>query len=195
MATYIDLDSIWRDRETWPNPANFQLSVEQVRGWFAAARSVNALPKNPSTQPLGFVISMNIHYLTLPYDASIAGLPRVYLNIRSKSYKDINLIQSIDGKQRDARFICTFDRVQNDGAGDPLWIHYRCSMEQVFRFKMNDELIFSVTTRSGDVIPNFDTTIPADADPDKQILCTFDVTPYRRDGSYSEDAQVQPLNT
>lgn len=193
MATYFDLDSIWRDREEWPNPANFVLSVEKTRQWFSFPRTVNAYPKNPSTQPLGFVISMNIHSLTLPYDATIAGFPRVYLNIRSRVYNDVNIIQSIDGMQKEAKFICIFDRIQNDSAGDPLWIHYTCTMEQVFRFKRDDELIFQVTTRDGSIIPNFDNLLPDDPDPNKQILCTFDVTPYLRDGSYSDNPQVQPV--
>lgn len=195
MATFIDLDSNWRDREIYPNPANYELTPSQVEGWFRNARSVRAFPQNPSTQPLNFVVSMNIHYLTVPYSDPVAALPRVYVDFHSRKYNDIHLIQAIDGRHQESRWICNFDRIQRDPVtDDPLWIHFRCTMEQVMRFKKDDTMVFRVTTRDGSTLPNLDNLVPDPPDPLKQILCTFDCTPYLRDGDYSESALVQPTN-
>ena len=194
MATFIDLDSMWRDREIYPNPADYQLTPAQIKSWFRTSRTVQAFNSNPSVQPLDFAVSINIKELTLPYDDSIAGLPRIYVDFHCRKYNDIHLIQAIDGRHSEARFVCKPHNIQNDSNGNPLWIHYTCNMEQVTRFSRNDMIIFRVTTRDGSVIPNFDTLVPDDADPDKQILAVFEITPYLRDGDYGagEGALIQP---
>ncbi len=184
MSTFIDLDSIWRDRETHPNPNDYQLNLKQVDTWFTSARTVRAYPQNPTIQPLEFATTVNIHYLTLPFSEEVSEFPRIYVNFRSDRYKDIHLIQAIDGKQPDAKFICNFDRIQNNRNGDPIWIHYRCSMEQTMRFERGYPIVFQITTRDGSVLPNLDTILPTPPDPTKQTLCTFELTPYIRDGDY-----------
>lgn len=194
MASFIDLDSIWRDREMFPNPCNYQLTPTQVESWFRSARTIRAFPANPSTQPLDFSMSVNIKHLILPYDDTIVGLPRVYVDFHSRRYNDIHLIQTIGGRHPEARFICVPHKIQNDAAGIPLWIHYSCNMEQVMRFKRDDIMIFQITTRDGSTLPNFDTLPPVAADPDKQSMVVFEVTPYARDSDYgsSDAAMIQP---
>nr|QBK86408.1 MAG: uncharacterized protein LCMAC102_02030 [Marseillevirus LCMAC102] len=184
MSTFIDLDSIWRDRETYPNPNDYQLTPKQVDTWFPSARTVRAYPQNPTIQPLEFATTVNIHYLTLPFSETVSEFPRIYVNFRSDRYKDIHLIQAIDGKQPDAKFICNFDRIQNDSNGNPMWIHYKCSMEQTMRFDRGRPVLFQITTRDGSILPNLDTILPTPLDPTKQTLCTFELTPYIRDGDY-----------
>ena len=153
MSTFIDLDSIWRDRDVYPNENNYELEPKQVDTWFKSARSVRAFPQNPSTQPLEFATTINIKYLTLPYSETLSEFPRIYVNFRSKRYKDIHLINAIDGKQPTAKFICNFDRIQTDRNGNPLWIHYRCNMEQTMRFERGEPAIFQVTTRVQQIRP------------------------------------------
>jgi len=188
MATYVDLDSIQRDRETYPNPNNYELAPQQVKTWFREARTVRAFPQNPSTRPMEFATTVNIRYLTLPYNDEVAALPRVYINFRCRVYKDIHLIQTIDGIHSDARFICIPDRIQNDPvSGNPAWIHYKCNMEQTIRFIRDDPVILQITSRSGDVLPNTDTLEPLPADPNQQTLITFEVTPYIRDNDYTNN--------
>ncbi|MDB4769404.1 hypothetical protein OAG24_00415 [bacterium] len=184
MSTYFHLDSLFRDRETWPNPASYEVKPDQVATWFRQARSVRAHPQNPSTSPLEFVSSINLHHLIIPYDASFVGLPVLYVEFRSKKYNDIHLVHSIEGNKADVQYVCVLEKIQNDSAGDPMWIHFRSTMEQVMRFRRGDEIIFKVTTRDGSVLPNVDTLVPIAADPNKQILATFDVIPYIRDGDY-----------
>jgi len=67
MATYIDLDSVWRDRSAFPNPCDYSLTPEQVATWTKSVREVRALPQNANERPLDFVSSINVLGATLPY--------------------------------------------------------------------------------------------------------------------------------
>lgn len=67
MSTFIDLDSVWRDRQAYPNPCNYQLTPDQISTWVKSTRDVIALPKNANERPLDFVTSLNIVGVTLPY--------------------------------------------------------------------------------------------------------------------------------
>jgi len=185
MSTFIDLDSMWRRRDIYPNENKYQLEPKQVDTWFRSARSVRAHPQNPNIQPLEFATTVNIRLLTLPYSENVAELPRIYVNFYSRLYKDIHLINAIDGKQPTAKFICLFHRIQNDRNGNPLWIHYQCNMEQTMRFKRSDTIAFELTTRDGTTLPQLDNPSDQPADPTKQTLCTFELTPFIRDGDYN----------
>jgi len=192
MSTFVDLDSIERDREVNPNPNEYTLQPQQVKTWFRSSRTVRAFPQNPNTEPREFVTTVNIRYMTLPYSEAVAALPRIYVDFRSRTYKDIHLIQAINGIHKNAKFICVFDRIQNNpSTGDPAWIHYRCNMEQTMRFKRDDTVTLKFTTRSGDTLPNTDTLEPNPPDPAQQTLVTFELTPYIRDGDYDN----QMINT
>jgi hypothetical protein len=192
MANFIDLDSIWRDREINPNENSYEVGPNQICSWYQKARTVMAVPQNPNTQPLDFSSTISIKYLTLPYSDALSELPRVYINFYSKKYKDVNLINSINGIQNDAKFICAFDRVQNDINGNPLWIHYKCKMRQAMRFARSEPVLFQITTRDGSILPQLDTNIPDLPDPTKQTLCTFEITPLIRDGYFSQDVLSNP---
>jgi len=186
MATFIDLDSIKRDREVYPNPNDYELRPYQVKTWFRASRTVRAFPQNPNTEPLEFVTTVNIKHMSLPYSARLAALPRIYVEFRSRSYKDIHLIQTIDGIHSDVQFVCVPDRIQDDPtSGNPAWIHYKCHMEQTMRFKRDDTILLRFTTRSETVLPNTDTLIPDPPNPAQQTLITFELTPYIRDSDYT----------
>lgn len=193
MATYFDLDSILRDRTQYPNPANYVVGPEQIKTWYRDSRSVRVFPQNPNTQPREFATSVKLVYLSIPYDPQTIILPRVYVQFQSKEYLDKHLIQTIDGVHADEQFICVFDKVQVDDTSTPIWIHYKCQMEQVTRFRRDDVINFKVTTRSGAVLPNLDTLLPADPDPTKQVLATFEVLPYIRDADY-DNHLVEPLS-
>jgi hypothetical protein len=192
MANFIDLDSIWRDKEIYPNENNYEVGSNQIGGWYQKARTVRALPQNPNTQPLDFSTSIGIKYLTLPYSETLSDLPRVYINFYSKKYKDVNLINSIGDVQNNAKFICVPDRIQNDINGNPLWIHYKCNMKQAMRFARSEPVLFQITTRDGTILPQLDTNVPDSPDPSKQTLCTFEITSLVRDGYFSQDVLSNP---
>lgn len=67
MSTYVDLDSIWRDRAMYTNPCSYQLTPKQVDVWTAGSREVVPLPQNPNGRPLDFVNALQIIAVTLPY--------------------------------------------------------------------------------------------------------------------------------
>lgn len=185
MATFVDLDSILRDREIYPNPAYYQLSASQVKTWFRGARSIRSFPQDPNVRPLEFSTTVHVQYLIIPYEDEFAILPKLYVEFRSSEYKDIHLLQTIDGKHPDANFVCTFDKLQYDTNGNAVWIHYKCDTRQAMRFRRDAPITFRVTTRDGSTLPNKDTLIPEDADPLKQIMCTVEVLPYIRDAFFS----------
>jgi hypothetical protein len=192
MATFIDLDSVWRDRDSYPNENNYELGPKKIESWFKSARSVRAYPQNPNLQPLEFATTVNITYMTVPYSETVSEFPRLYVNFRSQKYKDIHLINTIEGRHMDAKFICVFDKIQSDRNGNPMWIHYKCDMEQTMRFERGEPIVLQITTRDGSVLPQLDTPPDQPPDPLKQNLITFEVTPYIRDGDY-DNHLVQPL--
>ena len=192
MAQFIDLDSIYRDRENYPSPASYQLSPPQVDTWFRS-KTVNMTAPNPNTRPRAFLSTVNIRYLTLPYSDDLEDLPRIYINFRSTDYKDIRLISTIDGVLAEANFICEPRRIQNDSAGNPAWIHYDCRMEQTMRFTMGEPIIIQFLDLNGDPLPIVDTIPPLPADPTQQTFITLEVTPYIRDGDYN-NPQIDPLS-
>lgn len=194
MATYFDIDSIERDREQFPNPAEFTVTDQEIKSWIRDSRTVRLIAANPNTSPKEFATSIRLIYLTIPYDSQTIVLPRVYIRFQSEKYKDLHLIQTMNGIHAEDQFICTYDKVQNDDSGNPIWIHYKCQMEQVTRFLRDYPVKFRVTTRSGATLPNLDTSLPNDPDPTKQILATFEVMPYIRDGDY-DNQLVEPLTT
>lgn len=67
MSEYLTIDSIYRDRVSYPNPCDWQLTESQVANWFKYAREVRALPQSANKRPLEFVTSTIVHSLTLPY--------------------------------------------------------------------------------------------------------------------------------
>ncbi len=193
MSTFIDLDSVWRDREIYPNENSYFLGPKKIDTWFRTNRSITAFPQNPGKRPLEFVTTVNIKYLTIPYTEELADMPRVYVDFRSEKYKDVHLINSIEGRQMTPKFICSIDKIQSDSLDIPTWIHYRCNMEQTMRFERGDPVIFSITDRFGNTLPSQDTESPNDPDPLKQTLATFEITSYINDASYDHHL-AEPVN-
>jgi len=76
MSTYVDLDSVFRDRSAYTNPCFYSLTANQVATWPKSTREVVALPQTPAQRPLDFVNSIHIISATLPY-------PRIELYTKS----------------------------------------------------------------------------------------------------------------
>jgi len=192
MATFIDLDSIWRDIVANPNPCNYELSVKQVETWVKSPKIVKPYEQNANTRPLSFVYTCNLINLTLPYSETLAAIPRVYLSLNSSNLDNVYTLNTIDNRYSDVTFVCVPRSVQNDSTGTPMWIHYSANMEQTIRFNLSFPLKFKITLRNGDTLDEFiqiDTTEPAD--PNLQSLATFNITPFDRDADYYPG--IQPL--
>ena len=67
MSNFIDIDSTYRDSLTYPNPAHYSISGEQVRSWPKSARTVSAQSNRPSNKVLEFSQGLLIKHFTLPY--------------------------------------------------------------------------------------------------------------------------------
>lgn len=193
MASFIDLDSMWRDRESYPNENDYELGPRKVENWFKSARNVRTTARNPNVRPLEFSTTVNIRHMTIPYSETVSEFPRLYVNFHSSKYRDVHLIDSIEGRQTYSKFICIPEKIQNDSNGNPLWIHYKCCMEQTMRFERGDPVILQITTRDGSVLPQLDTNPDVPADPVKQTLLTFEITPYLIDGDY-DNKLSQPMS-
>lgn len=185
MSTFLFADSSLRDREQFPNPAEYTIKKEQINGWFKHARTVRAHPSNPSSKPLEFATSIEIIQLITPYDDSFITIPTIMVDLHSQTYNDQYLISTIDGTNRDARFTLTFDKIQANGDGDPVWIYWKPVIgEQVTRFKRDEPIHFRVFTRDGNTLPITDTVPPVPLDPFAQTIATFQISPYIRDDDY-----------
>lgn len=188
MSTFLFIDSGLRDREQFKNPAEFTIKKEQISGWFRAARTVRAHPANAPAKPLEFATSIHIKKMITPYTDDLANLPVIFVDLHSQSYNDSYLISTLEGTNRDARFTLELHKIQNDSAGDPLWIHWKPVIdEQVTRFKRDEPVFFRVFTRNGTTLPLTDAEPPQPADPFSQVIAEFEITPYIRDDDYQEN--------
>lgn len=185
MADFIVLNSIFRDREQYPNPANFVVGSEQMKDWLPQPRAVRAFPSEVSNRPLLFVNTLKILHLVLPYQADLQDLGLVYVNVFSQKFDDKNLVYMMEASMPQIKFVCEWDKTQNDSAGDPAWIHYKTNMSQVMRFAKNTPVTFQIYKPDGSIVSINDNLPPTPADPTKQVFATIEVVPYQRDDEFS----------
>jgi hypothetical protein len=185
MSTFIDLASELRDREQFSNPAKFVVTESQQSSWFPNARTVRAFPQQVSQRQMEAVTTVKLIHLVLPYQDDIIDTPIVYVHFHTQKYRDKSLISTISNNQPEATFVCEFDKVQNNSAGDPAWIHYKTQMAQVMRFSRRSHLYFEVTFLDGTTLNITDTVPPAAANPLVQVHATFELIPYIRDDEFS----------
>ncbi len=185
MANYIVLESEFRDRFEYPNPAQFIVKASQLTGWFRTARTVRAHPQMPLTKPLGFVSSVDVIHVITPYNANLVTSAQLFMDIHSVStMNDRYLVNAIEGRHRDARFVLILDKIQFDENGDPNRILWKSGMEQVLRIKYDAELFFRLFTKEDVTVAIADTSPPDAPDPAMQIFVLLAITPYSRDGDY-----------
>lgn len=210
MGSPINLDSIFRDRITYPNICDYTLTTTQVETWILFAREIRAFHNNPVLRPIEFVCTINLLGLTLPYPNAnifpdplkltaaleILTFPCLYIDFHSQTYDDQYLIASIDAVHKEDKFVVKIDRIQSDASGNPIWIHYKPEIgSQVMRFKRNDPVTLRIKGRNGDVIPFYtdsedDLNFPAN--PMKQSLVSFNVISFVNDNRYS-NKDVEPI--
>ena len=193
MSNYFSIESIRRNRDEFPNPAEFTVEASQTQGWFRRSRTVRAVGQNPQTMSLDFVSSIEVKQVITPYKipdpppkppAPTPTTPYsyLYLDIHSPTYNDQYLINTIGGANRDARFLLGRDKVIFDDTGSPVWILWTSPMEQVLRFKRDDPLVFRLFTPDGVTLSLVDDgPVPKES---VQIVALLGITPYSRDGDY-----------
>lgn len=187
MSKFIHLDSQFRDRQVFPNPANFKLtSTNELIGFDFSARTVQSTAGNPRDRQVVFANNVELKSLILPRSATLVIEPIIYVDFHCSKYDDSWPINTIKGKNSDGRFIAEFDKIQFAADGTtPLWIHYKCKMNQVMRFEVGQPLVFRVFDRTGVTIPIVDAIPPLPINSAVQVFCTFCITPYSRDGDFT----------
>lgn len=197
MATYIDLDSSYRDTVNYPNACNYIVSVDQVRSWSKEPRQIAA--QNPRIRAVEFTQSVECKYLILPYTdityrdnitgltvtTHTAALSRLYLDVHSQRYNDTGLINIIDNKIPRARFVLTFESLQFDHNNIPRFVRFVCRMDQVMRFSRNDSLIVNMMQEEGYAIIITDPALPGGITKELQTWILLEITPYLRDADYA----------
>ena len=196
MATFIDLDSSYRNFVDYPNPADYVVEDRQVKDWLREPRQVTAFSNKPSNKVIEFMQTVEVVGFTLPYTAitytnsvgtivntHTADLRRIYLDVHTLQYNDLRMIQSIDGKLNKARFVLIQDKIQLNSAGNPFLIQYKTRMNQSMRFPRNEPLKFTVMQENGHIIVIPDPGITPD--PTKQVWTNLVIKPYYRDAEYS----------
>lgn len=172
-----------------PNPGDFQLALTQGGAPITLSDSTGA---NLVLSQISLADYVDI-MAALQSAIQLVSYPRIYLDFYSLQYRSIRLLNTNNGVLPDAKFVLGIDRVQYDDKLTPVWIHYKSHGEQVYRYKRDDPVIIRFMTRDGSTIPFFDEpdlTIPTN--PTKQTLITLNVTPYIRDGSYTNQ-NVDPI--
>ena len=185
MASFIEIDSGLRDRELFVSPADFTIRAEQLDGWFRKARTTKAHQTHQNLKTLEFATSVELRNLITPYAAALADTPRLYVDFHCQDYNDLYLISSIDGVNRDARFVLIQDRIITSDAGVRTLISWNnIHGEQVMRFRRNSPVVIRVFTRDGVTLPIVDNALPLAPNPLAQIFLSFDIRPYIIDASY-----------
>ena len=144
MSTFIVLDSSYRDRQQYPNPANYVVNDTQMSSWFLQGRSIRAFPAEIPNRQLEFVSTIKLLHFVLPYSITLSNIPIIYVDIHTQKYKDRSLVSTISNSQPLVKFVCEFDKYQFNNAMQPVWIHYKCNMSQVMRFSRKSPLTFAV---------------------------------------------------
>ena len=193
MSNYFSIESIRRNRDEFPNPAEFTVEASQTQGWFRRSRTVRSVSQNPQTMSLDFASAIEVKQVITPYKipdpgpkppvgAAATPYSYLYLDIHSPTYNDQYLINTMGGANRDARFLLVRDKVIFGKKGEPVWILWTSPMEQVLRFKRDDPLVFRLFTPDGITLPLIDNgPVPKKS---VQIVALLGVTPYSRDGDY-----------
>lgn len=196
MATFIDLDSTYRNRTQYPNPASYTVDGTQIRTWYQSPRQVTQNSIRPGNRIVEFSQSLKIIKFILPYvnvtytdnagiiqTVNTGDLQRVYLDVHSVHYNDRQLIYSIDNKFSEARFVLTQERIQYSTLNVPTWVIFFTHMDQVTRFPRNEPVIINIMQEQGHtiVIPDVGVT----PNPLMQTYILLEIIPYFRDGEFS----------
>lgn len=190
MSLHYHIDSRWRERDKYPNPAEFTLPIKITQNWNAINRTVNPVKPHTKIQVDNMVHTVKLLNLTIPYDfggtagtAAINAYPFLYVSFRSQNFKDPHLVHTNEDGDvvntaenvltglpekavslKDATFVAYCDKIQGT-PGNLAWIQYKCNMIQTYRLKVDDSLKFRVYAPDGQTLPIVDTLPPEIEDP------------------------------
>lgn len=172
MATYIDIDTGKRPDKIRTQPSEFILNESQTSSWFRPPRMTRNHPTNlsfsnsdgyggyrlnPNHSIQEFVTVAGVSSFITPYEISAGNflsdeVPILYVDIHSRSQRDVHLVSGIDSTNPDAKFVLYRDAVLTDDAGTKKWIRWKSKMKQAMRFKRDGVFEFRVFDKDGNTI-------------------------------------------
>lgn len=184
MSTTVHLDSTFRDRAAYTNPAQYTLSPDDVAAWSSRPIITRATAGDRRQIPADMVKSVNVASVTTPYVASLVGEPVLYLELYTLDHRSDGMINTIGGQNGRARFVLRQNRIQVDSLGAPVWIHWYAEGERVYPFSFRQPITVRIFQRTGATIPLTDAAASSPPDLSRQTLITLQVMPYTRDADY-----------
>lgn len=123
MSTYIELDSKYRDRELYSNPADYIVSANQTSGWNSLIRTTQCVKPCSKKEACNLLFSIKLLRLLIPtrlidedgetlefiardpYNQPIStNNNSLFVRLTSQGKEDKNLINSINNENSDATF-------------------------------------------------------------------------------------------
>lgn len=213
MSTQIHVDSTFRNRVSFPNPAVFSIFPDITDSWRTIDRTIQAVRPHDKLQATNLLHTIRLLHLTLPAtgygtvltNATLSGgsimtnttvnvsdLPFIYVSFHSTRMRDDKLINTMEGGRnainktlKEAAFVAYLDKVHlQSNATIPMWLQYKTQMIQSYRFNPNDTLQFRVFDNTGNTLVFTDTSPPTFPNASSQINALFEITPYVRDEAY-----------
>ena len=173
----VDLDSVWRNRVAYPNPADYTVDPTNIASWLKhTQRSICVEPCKPAPSYLSCI---RLTSLILPYDPEVANAPKLYVDYQSTNKPIVQAISTIGNNLGDAKFVVTYQKTQYGSDGSPIWLHYCPVNTQMMEYSRDMPIHFAVYSRDGNVLTQYiDPDPTAPVDPTRQILATFEITPH-----------------
>jgi hypothetical protein len=173
----------------FPNPASFEITPEQLTGWYQNARQIRAHPGQNSKKAYEFATTVKMCNLILPnLDAAYApgtnpiNEPKLFVKFTTRKFRNVNLISTIGAKNHDVQHVAVLDKEQNSGTTK--WLHYKCNFEQTMRFSRDHPLEFEIRRQDGTTLVIADSALPLPPITARQVHATFEITPYIRDADF-----------
>lgn len=207
MSTQIHVDSTWRNRNEYPNPAEFIISIDMINSWRTVDRTVQPVRPHNKMQATNMLHTVKLLNLTIPNVAvantitnatlqgskfvttttiAVMDAPFIYVSLHSADMvNDSRLVNTLEGGRnsynrtlKDAVFVAYYDKTQNN------WIQYKTNMLQSYRLDTTKELKFRLFDNTGQTLQLTDTSPPTYPNGAVQVNAVFEVTPYIRDDRY-----------
>ena len=168
MSTFIHIDSTYRDRTNYPNPAEFTIRGDQTNGWGSLYRRAQCVRPCGKKEVCNMLFCLDGLILNIPATATnsrpaaLGGPqplwfePFLYVHLSTERYNDKSLIKIANNFHSDAVFCCVLDRIQIDPdpnvvfPNNQLWLQYKCNNNQCIRLNDFQPIVnFRIFTREG----------------------------------------------
>lgn len=158
MSTFIELDSKFRNRECFSNPAEYRVDACQTAGWSNLIRDVQCVRPCSKKEACNLLFCVKLLKLAIPTrivdtagdtvsiiaedpfnNAVTRDVNCLYVHFSTSRYTDSNLIRTINNEHRDATFVAvpmrTFVGAPDGGGNSVEWTFYESHMLQCIRLE------------------------------------------------------------